>query len=280
MITVRTMGGLGNQMFQYAFGLATANRLHTSLQIDRSTNSINLFRPFNLSLFQIPEPVVDGVYDGIQVLESSLKYDSTLLPRIQDGSKLVGYWQSEKYFESVAPLLPRRFVPAQPWTEGGLRFAEKIGLAGPRSVFLSVRRTDYVTPRGLAYHGSMGLDFYLEALKIIREREGNPIVFAFSDDIEWVKNNWDFGCETHYFDEADHTVAGHTGREDMDLTLMAMCNSAIVANTTFAWWAAWLMERRHNNKDTTIVATKRWFADPVPQEQVKDSLVPDRWIKI
>lgn len=279
MITVKTMGGLGNQMFQYAFGLSQASRLQTQLQIDRSRNKLDSFRPFNLDLFTIPEPIVEES-DGPLIRERSLEYDPMIANErvIKNGDVLLGYWQSEKYFESVASTVRERFVSHKLWSAGALEFADRIKGAGDAATFVCVRRGDYFSnPRAQSYHGNLGLDWYTDAIEVLRADLGeNPVLFVFSDEIAWVKEYWDFGCDTRFYTCDDKTVPNHIGREDIDMGLMSMCSSAIIPNSSFAWWGAWLGDR---DRSGLVVAPKNWFKDPTAQAQSK-FFCPDRWIRL
>lgn len=279
MITVATQGGLGNQMFQYAIGLAQANRLQTNLRIDKGANQFNSFRPFNLDLFQIPEKVVENVC-GKWCIERSLAYDEDINSKIVDGVSLLGYWQNERYFQSVTSTLRERFRSTKPWTPEALNFRDKIAKAGSAATFVGVRRTDYVTnPAAASFQGTMDLMYYLDALTQIRNRRDGekPVLFVFSDDVWWVRENFFFPFETNYF-EGDRTIPGHIGREDIDLGLMSLCNNAIIANSSFHWWGAWLGDKGRLSNNGYVVAPRRWFRDPVAQSQIQ--IVPDRWIKI
>ena len=277
MITVTTQGGIGNQMFQFAFGLAQAKRLGINLQIDRGKGAIiNSYRPFNLDLFDIKTPVVESVY-GDTVRETNLAYDPNIDSRVQDGNILFGFWQSEKYFESAKDEVRDRLVSVNLWPAHALEFGDLIQEVGDRSLMVGIRRDDYVNkPKHAEFHGIMPKSYYDKGIEMVRAyEEEDPVVFVFTDDPEWVKANWDFGFETHYF-IGDRTVPGHLGREDVDLGLMSLCNSAIIANGTFHWWGAWLGEKYGTG---LRIAPKQWFRDPVAQAQTGD-VIPDRWFRI
>lgn len=277
MITVRTMGGIGNQMFQYAFGLAQAKKLGVDWRIDCGPgNDLNTYRPFNLRLFQIQVPVFEHVSREPVVKEKSLRYDANLA--VKDGDTLYGYWQSEKYFESVRNEVRSSFRSVKPWPAHALDYGDLIQSEGNRSLMIGIRRDDYVNnPKHSDFHGVMPLEYYWQGIDMVRQHLGaDPIIFVFTDDPEWVQQNWHFkGCKTHYF-VGDRTVPGHMGREDVDLGLMSLCNSAIIANGTFHWWGAWLGEERSAG---LRIAPKQWFRDPTAQAETGD-IVPNRWHKI
>lgn len=277
MITVRTMGGIGNQMFQYAFGLAQAKKLGVDWRIDCGPgNDLNTYRPFNLKLFQIRVPVYEYISREPIVKEKSLTYDVNFA--VKDGDTLFGYWQSEKWFENIRTEVHNDFRSVNAWPAHALEFGDMIQAEGRRSLMIGIRRDDYVhNPNHSDFHGIMPFDYYWRGIEMVREYLGeDPTLFIFTDDPDWVQQNWHWrGLKTRYF-VGDRTVPGHMGREDVDLGLMALCNSAIIANGTFHWWGAWLGEWHSTG---LRIAPKQWFRDPVAQAETGD-IVPSRWHRI
>lgn len=278
MITVTTMGGLGNQIFQYSCGLAQARRLGTELQIDRGKGeNINSYRPFNLNLFNIKATIAENVV-GETIRERYINYDGGLDSRVKDGDVLFGFWQSEKYFKNVAVEVRDSLTSVNTWPEHAREYADLIHSVGDRSLMLGIRRDDYVNkPKHADFHGVMPMDYYRRGIEMVADHiKADPVLFIFTDEPEWVKQNWHFRQPAHYF-VGDRTLPGHIGREDVDLGLMSFCNSAIIANGTFHWWGAWLGE--HPWTTGLRIAPKQWFRDPVAQAQTGD-IVPDRWPRI
>lgn len=277
-ITVQTMGGLGNQCFQYAFGLACAKRLGTGLQIDRGKGAIiNSYRPFNLDLFQIKATIAENVV-GETIREKYFNYDASTAAKVKDGDVLFGFWQSEKYFQSVIPEVRNSFLSVNMWPDHASEFLDLIRSVGNRSLMIGIRRDDYVNkPKHADFHGVMSMDYYRQGIEMVADHiKADPVLFVFTDEPEWVKQNWHFRQPTHYF-IGERTLPGHVGREDVDLGLMSFCNSSIIANGTFHWWGAWLGERP--GVTGLRIAPKQWFRDPEAQKQTGD-IVPDRWPRI
>ena len=269
-IITRLQGGTGNQLFQYAFGLAQARRLNTDLQIDISSFKNDPMREYTLGLFpRIAEPVVEGSITTVG--ESGMPYNQALVDSIKNGDVLNGYWQTEKYFTDVEWELREKFQP-KPLTNAQRVFQAKIFRA-KNPTFLTVRRTDYI---GNAFHGEMSESYYWEALQLISIQIGAvPEIFVFSDEPDWCQEHlnlpWPFFVAGTY----DRTVKGHIGREDADLYLMSLCKNAVMANSSFSFWGAWLGPDKTGG---TIVAPKQWFG-PRSNEDSRD-IVPERWIKI
>jgi hypothetical protein len=100
-------------------------------------------------------------------------------------------------------------------------------------------------------------------------------VFVFSDEPNWCHENLKLQYPFHVAGTYDRTVKGHLGREDGELFLMSMCKNAVLANSTFSWWGAWLGDP---GRKGVVIAPKKWFG-PLSNEDARD-IVPNRWISI
>lgn len=277
-ITTKLQGGFANQMFQFAMGYHQAKLHCTELILDIGSFDGDGLRDFNLSLYPRIRafPTVKG--SKMTVHENGMPYNEKLVQSIKDGDVLQGYWQTEKYFNKVESGWTSRwdlqeiFQPA-PLTTEYLRKA-RIIKSTPGSTFLTVRRTDYAYK---PYHGLMSQDYYREAIKILKRINREISIFVFSDEPEWCKKELDLGQDFQVFGTfpENRTVKGHLGREDAELYLMSLCENAILANSSFSWWGAYLGEPE--SKLGTIIGPKQWFG--TAPEDPRD-IIPDRWIKI
>lgn len=276
MITTMLQGGLGNQMFQYAMGYATARRLGVELQLDLSRLGGNPHRIFNLDLFQLNgEKIVYGSTPTVG--ERSFAYDPTLTAKgtITDGDVLCGYWQCEDYFIEYAPEIFRAFrmkhsLP-QLFTPHAISQIEKAGAA---STFLGIRRGDYIAKQN--YHGVLPVDYYREALGYIAGTTAiTPEVFVFSDDPEWCKTELYLQYPFEVLGSFEPTVGNLMGREDVDMYLMSLCRHAVIANSSFHWWGAWLGD--FGIKTRRIVAPLQWFTE---KSVDSSTVIPKRWIRL
>lgn len=260
-------------MFQYAMGMTQALRLNTELQLDIGKFQTDRVREYNLCLFpRITNKLVENQI--ITVHEAGMPYNESVIMTIKDGDVIDGYWQSEKYFNFslgyAAHELRLKFQP-KPLDIPHRKWFNKI-VTSKNPTFLTVRRTDYVNS---AYHGELPESYYWEALKVIADKTGQPDIFVFSDDPDWCQEHlnlpWPFFVAGTY----DRTTKGHLGREDAELFLMSMCKNAVLANSTFSWWGAFLGDHR---REGVVIAPKNWFG-PECNEDSRD-IVPERWIKI
>ncbi|RAM61656.1 hypothetical protein RB25_21875 [Herbaspirillum rubrisubalbicans] len=285
MIVSRLIGGLGNQMFQYAAGRALALRRGVPFAIDSRAFSEYKTHAFGMQCFSaelneaparlLPNPPAEGRLQRLLrrfmptplkvYTEKSFTFDADVLS-LPDGTYLDGYWQTEKYFADFADTIRGDFTVRHAPSAGNKAWLERI--AGTHSVSLHIRRGDYVSnAAAAAVHGTCDLGYYERAVAYLREITGvDPELFVFSDDLDWVAANLRLPYPMHLIRDNDAA----TNYED--LRLMTACRHHIVANSSFSWWGAWLDGRT----DSITVAPARWFVADTPDAR---DLVPLRWVR-
>ena len=285
-LIVKFNGGLGNQMFQWAFGRAVEKKTGLKTIFDMSFFKKNYSRPFELNVFNAN---VEGVEDFLTKLkieliwklrkklagkkfmgtvvysEHSFEYDKNALKQ-EAGTFFEGFFQSEKYFKEVEQDLREDFGFKVLPDEQNQQTIEKI--QSTNSVSLHIRRGDYVQKKRYQnVYATCSLDYYKRGVELIAEKHENPTLFIFSDDIEWVKENLKLPYESVY-------VSHNTGAKSFeDMRLMSLCRHNVIANSSFSWWAAWL----NNNKEKIVIAPQRWFKD---EKIVQTDVIPENWIRI
>lgn len=292
MIISNIIGGLGNQMFQFATGRALSIHTKQSLALDISGfNSYPLHNGFELQrVFKLPSSVasesdiakVIGRFPALAIRiglpskyckliarhnyikEPSFKYWDGLL-ELPGNHYLDGYWQSEKYFKDFSEQIRRDFVFRSEMTEANKSIALQI--KDSCSVSCHIRRGDYVANiKAYQTHGVCSLDYYANSIDLIRAKLISPRFFIFSDDQDWVKSNLTFP-ENSVFVGGNHGI--HSFR---DMQLMSLCKHHIIANSSFSWWGAWL----NPNESKIIIAPKKWFSVAIDD----GDLIPDSWIRL
>jgi hypothetical protein len=274
-VTSYLMGGCANQIFQYATGLALARRLGVRLNLDVSsyeTATPSQPRMYSLGLFKGVDARVVRSLLGQIIREEEFPYKPELFENAPRKCSLVGYWQCEKYFFGLRDELRERLLPREPLPTRSIATERAILDAGERSVFVTVRRTDYV---GNPYHVVLPMDYYREAAALIAAKVSDPVFFVFSDEPEWCEANFKLPYHTTIAGNFDRTVEHHLGREDAELYLMRLCSHAIMANSSYSWWGAWLGADVNGG---IVIAPKSWFG-PAFQVDPKD-IVPSRWIRL
>lgn len=245
-------GGLGNQLFIYSAARAFALRTGRELYIDdtRGFTHDGYGRSYRLDRFQIaarPMPEEWRVAPTLKHLRHKLiRAWNKLLPRDRrsylvqrwdlpptqltelnpraERVTLVGYWPDEGFFRDHSEKIRAELAPPAPTDEANRALGAEI--SGDNTVFVHARRVRYPT--------LLSADYYRDALAVIHERVANPSFVVFSDDLTWVKENVDFGGDPVRWVE-------HNADDEMaDLWLMTRCRHAIIANSSFSWWGAWL----------------------------------------
>lgn len=242
MVIIKLTGGLGNQLFQYAYGRALSLERNESFFLDTSWYRGRKDRAYLLNNFSIHTRLTN-IFHRIFCKKSYL----------QDTR---GEWHSEKYFIKYADIIRKdlelKILPEQQFEMN--------------SVSIHLRGGDYVRGNKSNFHGTCSPEYYAEAIKSIRERIQNPHFYIFTDDIEWARNHIQFP-------EPYTLVSNGSIPPYKELILMSNCKHNIIANSTFSWWGAWL----NKNPDKIVIAPKKWFVD----EKIDVSgILPSSWIQL
>ncbi len=292
MIIVKLMGGLGNQMFQYAAGRCLSYLHKTDLKLDMgflNADSQNKYtqRHYALDVFNINAGLANELdlkpflpleknkitralqrklpilYFTIVANESGHAFHKEFYSYPKN-VYLNGFWQSEKYFEPVKDVLITEFTLKEPLNKENKELENKIAYSN--SVSLHIRRGDYVTHKEARdFHGNCSLEYYKEAISYLKNTCGNINLFIFSDDINWVKDNLKTEVPIYFVDLNNPS--------HIDLHLMSLCRHNIIANSSFSWWGAYL----NQNPNKRVIAPKKWFANP---NIVTPDIYPDNWVKM
>jgi hypothetical protein len=287
VITVRLRNGLGNQMFQYAAARRLAERHGTDVVIDVSwyANKRPGMAPRSYELDQLSvtgrvsqrrvrwirnTPLPTGPIDAYRTLrpraraarERHFRFDPAVRS-LPDNVTLSGYWTSEKYFADIAPIIRAEFAVRSEPSAANKAWIDT--MSSCTSVAVHMRRRDYLHPR--TRQGVADLEYYDGAVGHLRARCADPVFFVFSDDLEWARANVRLCGDTCFVD----TNQGAAGSED--LRLMSSCRHAVIANSTYSWWGAWL----NPDPERIVIAPRRWMVDP--RVDTRDVL-PSEWVAL
>jgi Glycosyl transferase family 11 len=292
MVITNLIGGLGNQMFQYAVGRAVSLDRSTPFKVDISSfanyglhQGFELQHIFNCAVEIASEedvrsilgwqffPIIKRIVSRPNmiafrrkafVIEPHFHYWSEI-NSLPSNDYLVGYWQSEKYFADVATKIREDFTFKLPLNQLNSELAKQ--LSQKNAVSLHVRRGDYVNNKKNAVtYQFCSLDYYQAAILQIASQVESPYFYIFSDDIAWVKENLNIEFSHQYIDH------NHGTESYNDMRLMSLCKHNIIANSSFSWWGAWL----NPSPDKIVVAPKFWFAN----ETNTQDLIPQSWIRL
>ena len=263
-------GGLGNQLFQYAFGRwlsaqqgrpLTLNTYRLSILKSNETPRAFALRDMKLNAEVINE---DRLVGKSRYLDHALKKfpfssycfeENNLL-----GNNFWGHWLNMKYANEVRSELLQEINFVGKISTSDLNIFEEV--ATKKILSIHIRRGDYVSnPKAHALHGSLDENYYKRAMIKANELTNFDDVWCFTDDRKW--------CESKMgnikFITLDNT------NPFLDLILMSKCHGNIISNSTFSWWAAWL----NPLQDKLVIMPNRWY-----RQQKNPDIYPDSWIKM
>ena len=275
MKIVKYIGGLGNQMFIYAFSVALRETFRQEILVDTHYyksrnfhNGLEIERIFGIHLTEaklsdklkmswyFPNYWIDyhllGKLPARKNTVRELPGQKVNLELLDDSSDKFydGYWQSYQYFDSCRDVILKEFTFPKISMEDKLNFELNERLNNEEnSVGIHIRRGDYL--KNWKYRGLCGIDYYQKAIAYILEHIKSPKFFLFSDDIDWVKENISPLLKGYNvtFVNWNHSINSYK-----DMQLMAMCKNLIIANSSFSWWAAYL-----NKNNPIVVAPEKWI---------------------
>ncbi|WP_421535362.1 alpha-1,2-fucosyltransferase [Pseudomonas marginalis] len=288
MIIAHIIGGLGNQMFQYAAAKALSVEKNTELLLDvTSFDSYALHQGFELNKifsadfktasssdikkilgWQAPtivrsvlhRPRLTWLRKTTLSIEPSFQYWRGFQD-LSDNTYLSGYWQSERYFKIIESIIRKDFSFKLPMDNENSRTANLI--SNTEAVSLHIRRGDYVNNSA---YSACSLDYYQAAISHFTHMNKPPTFFIFSDDINWVKEHLKIE-HPHCYVDHNNGAASYN-----DMRLMSLCKHNIIANSSFSWWGAWL----NANNDKIVITPKSWFNT----NNHIDDLIPPTWISL
>jgi len=295
VICVRLMGGLGNQMFQYAAGRALAIRHKTVLKLDLSflQGSQEGYTPrqFMIDKLRISAKIasrseIPTVGEGKKTIIGLVKNRYLRLLKKQcgnvlyefdnkinssffsapDNTYLVGYWQSARYFMNISDVIRNEFMPILEPDSSNKNIADLI--RNRNSISIHIRRGDYVRdPIINSVHGVCEIGYFQQCIERLLEEVEAPHFFIFSDEPEWARDHLDVS--------APLTIVDHNTPEKPieDLHLMSLCKHNIIANSSFSWWGAWL----NRNPNKIVFAPSKWFSR---QDSAIEDILPSSWTRI
>lgn len=291
MIIAKVSHGLGNQLFQYATARHLSIIKKTTLCLDtryyHHDYETDTPREFKLDKFPIQFTLLDKspllVYLSKStklvkgrtlkpffhlISEQNNRFNPAVLETNSLFVYLKGFWQSEKYFFDSADII-RKELSFSFLTHATTQYYRQLVAAATNAVSIHIRRGDYVNNSGFnQQYGFIGLEYYYNAIEIIKQKTGACNFFVFSDDPAWVAENLDIGSDYVFVDN-------NRGDGDMaDVHIMSLCKHHIIANSSFSWWGAWL----NGSPNKIAISPREWYKNK--PGFVMDDLIPASWIKV
>lgn len=277
-IVIKIQGGLGNQLFQYAFARSLSYRTQQELLIDKDSFIWSPSRKYTLDKFDIKENLFDIKnklkFELVKELDENFNFEYM----IKNGNYYFdGYFQSYYYFSDCMNVIQKDFNLKNKSLIEQNTYQSMLNLINKSdSIALNVRRGDYTRKDLLMYHGVCPLTYYTYCINECIQLFNNPVFFIFSDDIEWVEENLEILRNVDYHNVSIpylyHTDGNAINVNDyIDLYIISQCKNHILSNSTFAWWGAWLSEYI----DKKVFYYNKWYENG---KSIKDLIPPD-WIK-
>lgn len=290
MKIVNVIGGIGNQMFQYAMYLALseAHPDEDVLMCRKSYNGYPLHNGYELDrVFRIDVPEANFVqlakvaypffnYKTWQIMRhflparkcmtsgtTQIPFDYGEVTRTGDVF-YDGYWQNERNFKHIREKVLKAFSFPDFNDEKNKVLSDRI--RRNRAASCHVRRGDYLKN---PVYGVCTSSYYKSAITELNRIADPEIYCIFSDDIGWCKTNLQY-----LIDEGKDVVFvdWNKGKESYrDIQLMSLCHYNIIANSSFSWWGAWL----NNHDDKIVLAPEQWM-----NKQMVNDPICETWIRI
>lgn len=272
MKIVKYIGGLGNQMFDYAFTYLLGKTFEETIYADvqyykdhKFHNGLELERVFDITLkrAKVWDIVKMAWYFPNYYIDYHLRrylpnrksqyyepiggvYSPETLKQVKN-RYYYGYWQDHKYYDDIRDELREVFRFKISLNEKNQKIMNDL-LSSDGSVGIHIRRGDYLNHP--VYKDICTYEYYAKAIALIQEKIENPVFYIFSNDILWCKNNIEkliSGCKVVYVD-------WNKGEDSYcDMQLLMACKTLIIANSSFSWWAAYL-----NARNPWVIASKKW----------------------
>lgn len=289
MKIVNILGGLGNQMFEYAMYLALKN-IHPEEKIYCSINSFKgyglhngyeLYRIFGikvnepslLELANLAYPFIN--YKSWQIMQhffpkrKSMTLGTTQIPfdyneiLRTDSVFYDGYWQNENNFKSIRDVVLEKFSFPDFDTVKNVRLKEV--LEKENSVSLHVRRGDYLKEPAMCVCTPK---YYERAITMMNDIVHPTMYCIFSDDVVWCKKELKQILGNVKVEFVDWNNGSNSYR---DMQLMSLCSHNIIANSSFSWWGAWL----NKNINKVVIAPEQWMNRPLKNDPICES-----WLRV
>lgn len=289
-IIIEPLGGLGNQLFVYATGRSLSIERGVELEADLRNFEGYKWHDYELDSFHSNLKVITNpslrwmpnnirktsirISDGISrrvkgfnpknIQEKSFIFDPGVL-KAPDGSRLRGYFQSPKYFDKHGDLIRAEISQIASPSDWFQEMSKTLPALSPW-VSVHVRRGNYM---GLPKMGLVEVDYYSQALKLLRELEGTVNIVVFSDDLDLARILLSpyLPPKTLYVDVPVES------RPIESLLLMSSADHVIIGNSSYSWWAAWL----GNRLGRRVFCPRPWLDDPANNDR---DLIPAPWITL
>ena len=299
---LKLMGGVGNQMFQYAAVYQVAKNKGFEIIVDKSSfytwawlrkgvyqlgyiveGIVEKRNPIYFKLLYMRKPIptlykfiravmnkIKNITKNIYYEKKEFSYDSGI-ENIKNGMEVLGYFQSYKYFDEYSDDIKKIFGNIT-MSSGANKYLNNIHKS---TCSISIHYRNYHDPLNgnkevADILGQISIEYYKKALEIIHEKYPDADIYIFSNTIDTAKDLFK-NYENTFFVSYDINEEYHAD----DMVLMSKCNHNIIANSSYSWWSAYL----NSNPDKIVIAPKSW-GNLLKGREDDNDLLPEDWIKL
>ena len=282
-------GGLGNQFFQYSFSkflelnFPTDEILLDFSHYNNHDGKNDIFKPrildYNVKIKQLNYKnrlqryifkkfvKYKFLFPFIGFFTSKIlsqrKIDIIPIKKLKKANIFDGYWQNITYIENIRSLIIKDFKLNIKISPKAVAYINEVK-NNKNSVFIGFRLGDYTKKKLIKKYGNLNTNYFESAILSMNKKLNNTTYYIFSNDIKKVKT-------LKLFESIKHIFIDDLNNPQEELEIMRSCSNAIIMNSTFHWWGAFLIE----NKNKVIISPQNWFVNGW-----KDNIIPENWIKI
>lgn len=261
-VTCYVQGGLGNQLFIIFTTICVAITQKIKYIIPKQDNSPSVTprKTYYDTLLASIDTEEMHIYKKRSSFRFSEKNDMLYqeIPRIEHPTMLSGYFQSRKYIDPIRDFIVNNIklnneldIKAFDLT---LKLINDKKQKDAKLIFLHVRRGDYLTLSH--FHYNIPLEYYQNAI-LEHQNKYKCLFVVFSDDMPYCKEAFSNILSN------DEVYFCKSSKDYIELMVMSEMDGAIIANSSFSWWGAYLMEAKkeliQKTESPFIVAPKKWF---------------------
>ncbi len=264
---VALSNGIGNQMFQYAFGRALESKKGCTVEFDTYYFSKHTDRRLELTKLKVSDHVfrTHPMYNRIRLVVQRIPGISRLFGCYKEYDEFdvvkgivesdyrfySGYWQNRDYFSGISDIIKTELTYDGTFSSSVMSVYQRISQSD--TIAVHVRRGDYLSSQFSSKYAVQGEEYYAGALEMASKLIGssNPMLYFFSDDIDWCRDHFTVYENAVFIDDR----ISDSVHSDMFLMQSARC--LIMSNSTFSWWSAWLSDR----EDKVVIMPGQWFHD-------------------
>jgi hypothetical protein len=259
-ITCYIQGGLGNQLFIIFTTLAVAKKQNLKCAIVKQSDSPSITPRktyFDTLLSNVEtQDMLKFSINSIYREPDHMIYSE--IPEIKSNTMITGYFQSRKYIDDIRDIIISKISLKDKKDIDIKNLSVKLirdKANGRKCIFLHVRRGDYLNLSH--HHYNLPMDYYISAIEKFKEKD-ECLFVIFSDDMEYCKEVFSQMLQK------DEVYYCKTSKDYVELMIMSEMDGSIIANSSYSWWGAYLMEAKKelaNKESPFIISPKMWITN-------------------